>query len=81
MNVGVGFRPALTSDITQTKEKPEMIYKVTSPLDHDNRRYEIGETVELTSEQAAILVKVKTVDPVPVPDVDPVEIKKAKGKK
>ena len=52
-------------------------YTVLSPLDHDNTRYEIGETVELGDKDAAALLQVAVVAKVDPAEADP----KAKGAK
>lgn len=41
---------------TAKKDAVKASYEVTSPLEHDLVRYEVGETVELTEAQAAPLL-------------------------
>jgi hypothetical protein len=42
-----------------------MKYEVTSPVDHDGTRFEIGEPIELDKETAAALLKVKAIKEIP----------------
>lgn len=47
---------ATTATKASKADQARARYEVTSPLDHDQVRYEIGETVELTASQAEPLL-------------------------
>lgn len=46
-------------------DQPKAPYTVLSPLDHNNVRYEIGETVDLTAQQGESLVRLGIVEAEP----------------
>ena len=49
---------------TKKSEQPKATCKVLSPLDHDNQRYETGELVDLTEDEARPLMDGGVVAPV-----------------
>jgi len=53
---------------TSPKKKPAGpagTYTVLSPIEHDQEAYAVGESVELTPEQAAPLLAVKAIEAAP----------------
>lgn len=50
---------------TKKPAGPAATYKVLSPLEHDQDAYAVGESIELTPEQAAPLLAVKAIEAAP----------------
>jgi hypothetical protein len=50
---------------TKKPAGPVTTYTVLSPLEHDQEPYAVGESIELTPEQAAPLLGVKAIEPAP----------------
>lgn len=44
-----------------------MQYKVMTPIQHDGTRYEFGETINLSNQEAAELLRLKAVQPIDQP--------------
>ena len=55
-------------------------YKAIGRISHNGAKYAIGEEIELTPEEANVLILVAAIDPTPLPGKPKVEQEQKKGK-